>query len=256
MRGSSVTIEERLADASATMALMPGHAVRDRLRQLEAEYRRRSGFERARRNVELDTIELDWEAYELAGKHEEAGNLTAAARSYRLAAANDFSDAALRLGWVLDQRASQVPQREELTLVAEAARWYVEAYSAGYPEAVELLDAMVSRSDRDRPRDPVSLGRMACPSDPPSQPCGDGGLDAVLGSRELDLAVAHFLQCTPCQHEFIAHGGLLAQRSVLSRRPADSGRPGPGSGRRDGCRTGDRRVRRPSPSLTGDRRGG
>ena len=39
----------------------------------------------------------------------------------------------------------------------------------------------------------------------------------MLGSRELDLAVAHFLQCTPCQHEFIAHGGLLAQRSVLSR---------------------------------------
>ena len=68
MRGSSVTIEERLADASATMALMPGNAVRDRLRQLEAEYRRRSGFERARRNVELDTIELDWEAYELAWK--------------------------------------------------------------------------------------------------------------------------------------------------------------------------------------------
>lgn len=77
---------------------------------------------------------------------------------------------------------------------------------------------MVSRSDRDRPRDPVSQGHMACPSDPPSQPCGDGGLDAVLGSRELDLAVAHFLQCTPCQREFIAHGGLLAQRSALSRR--------------------------------------
>jgi hypothetical protein len=249
-----VTIEDRLADASATMALMPGSAVRDRLRQLEAEYRRRSGFDGARRTVELETIELDWGAYELASQYEEAGNLVRAAKWYRLAAAADFSDAALRLGWVLDQRASQVSQREELALVAEAARWYVEAYSAGYPEAVDLLDAMISRSDRNRPRDPVSAQVPRPPGRPP-QPCGDGGLDEVVGSRELHLAIAHFQQCTPCQREFLERGGLLPQRSTTCRRAADSGRSGRGSARRDGGHA-EQRVHRPPVSLTGDRQAG
>ena len=251
-----MTIEERLADASATMALMPGSAVRDRLRQLEEEHQRRSSFDAARRTVELETIELDWGAYELARQYEEAGNLVKAAKWYRLAAAADFSDAALRLGWVLDQRASQVSQREELALVAEAARWYIDAYSAGSPEATDLLDAMISRSDRDRPRDPASKANVPRPAGPPSWPCGDGGLDEAVASRELDLAVAHFQQCTPCQREFVDRGGLLPQRPASWRRSADCGRTGPGSMWRDGARAGDQRVHRPSPSLTGDRRAG
>jgi hypothetical protein len=109
---------------------MPGTAVRDKLRQLEEEHRQRSNFDGARRTVELETIELDWGAYDLARQYEETGNLAKAAKWYRLAAANDFSDAALRLGRVLDQRASQASQREELALVAEAARWYIDASSS------------------------------------------------------------------------------------------------------------------------------
>jgi hypothetical protein len=250
-----VTIEDRLADASATMALMPDSAIRQRLTQLEATCRQRSGFDEARRTVELETIELDWGAYELACQYQEAGNLAAAARWFRLAAANDFSDAALRLGRVLDQRATQVSQREEAAFVAEAARWYAEAYGAGYPEAADLFDAMISRSDRHRPRPVAGQHQGPCPSRPPALPCGDGGLDAVINGRELDLAIVHFQQCTPCQREFLDRGGLLAQRVPFSHRTQEPRRSGSGGGR-DSDRRGNGRLVRPPSTLAGDRRAG
>lgn len=243
-----MTIEDRFADAAAGLELMPETAVSQRLAELEAQCRRRGDLARARRSVELDTVDTDWAAYELARHHEEAGHPEAAARWYRLAAANDFSDAALRLGLVLDQRAGEAPRREELALVAEAARWYVEAYGAGYLDAVDLLDAMIGRSSgevpraRARPRPAFDLDERSLPS------CGAGGLDAVVNGRELDMAIAHFQHCTPCQHEFVSRGGLLEQRGDPEHRPGPSPRHS-ADGRGDQARQPGQHAHRPPATL-------
>jgi hypothetical protein len=172
-----MSIDDRLAAAAAAMAAMPAAQIGQRLAQLEAEHRRRVGLTAARYSAEIDSIDLDW-----------AGDLGAAARWYRMAAANDFGDAALQLAMILDvlaQRitsgraagpdgapaagadaragrpdsASQAGQfvgrrhmamREELNLVTEAARWYAEAYGAGHMEAAGWLDSMIGRHDTRR----------------------------------------------------------------------------------------------------------
>lgn len=222
-----MTLDERLAAASATIGEMAEAGITQRLEQLRAAHRGQTDLDRARYGAESDSAELDWAAYELAGQHEAAGDLAAAARWYGLAAASDLGDAALRLGRVLDrhadrhagQRTGAAPsgtaaEREELALVSEAARWYIEAYSAGHLEAVGYLDDMISRHDirrpRSRPRDaePEAAGATA------GAACARGGLDAVIEATDLAGATAHFQRCTPCQQEFVQRGGLLASWDV------------------------------------------
>jgi TPR repeat protein len=144
-----MSIDDKLAAAAVSIASMPDAGLRAHLDDLEAEHRRRSGLAGARQSAALESIDLDWAAYQLGCKYDDEGNLDAAARWYRMAAANDFADAALRLGCVLDMLASQRTagagpgyggsEREALVLVSEAARWYAEAYAAGHPEAAERL---------------------------------------------------------------------------------------------------------------------
>lgn len=225
-----MTLDERLAAASATIGVMAEAEITQRLEQLRAVHRRQTDFDHARYGAELDSVELDWAAYELARQHETSGDLAAAARWYRLAAARDLGDAALRLGRVLDHYASQraagaseggiAAEREELALVSEAARWYIEAFGAGYPEAAGHLDDMISRHDirrpRSRPRDaePQTAGSAGGPD------CALGGLAAAIDGTDLARATAHFQRCTPCQREFVRHGGLLAS---LCQPPAAAG---------------------------------
>ena len=186
-----------------------------RLEHLEALHCRRSAFERSRHLAELDSLDLDWAAYQLACQHDDAGDLTAAARWYGMGAANDFADAALRLGKVLEALATQraavtgpgyyTAQREELALVSDAARWYAEAYGAGHSEAAERLDDMISNHDTRRPR-------AAAPAAPPvstDESCRQVGLGAVVNDSDLTTATAHFCHCTSCQNEFLRLGGLL-----------------------------------------------
>lgn len=213
-----MTIDEKLAAAAASIAVMPEPVLAERLRQMDAVYRHRTSLDAARLQTEVDSLDLDWTTYQLACQHEEAGNLTAAARCYRMAAANDFADAALRLGIVLetlaDYRAAStepgyyVAQREELALVCDAARWYAEAYAAGYPEAAERLDGMISRHDTRQQR-PSSAASPMRPAPPAPEQCEQGGLEAVINAGDLNAAGTHIGHCTACQHEFVKLGGLL-----------------------------------------------
>jgi TPR repeat protein len=203
-----VSVDDQLAAAAATIAAMPDQAVSDRLAALEAEHRAAGALASARLRATLDCLELDWGAYELARQHDEAGRLEEAARWYRLAAANDFADAPVRLGRVLERRAQAAgDRRTEVALVSEAARWYVEAYGAGHPEAAERLDGMIGGQD----------GRRPPPAEPPAAACERGGLAAVLEGSDLVTATEHFRQCEACQREFVSRGGLLPDR----RPPAD-----------------------------------
>jgi hypothetical protein len=219
-----VSLTSKLTTAAATLGSMPDAEISQRLHHLETTHRRRSPLERARRQAELDSLDLDWAAYQLASQHDHSGGLPAAARWYRMAAGNDFADAALRLGIVLEMLATQraavtgpgyyTAQREELALVSDAARWYAEAYGAGHPEAAERLDEMISNHDTRRPR-------PAPPPPPPSaeDSCRQGGLAAVINTSDLATASAHFRRCTSCQREFVGLNGLL---------PAPSARAAPG----------------------------
>ncbi|HEU5416632.1 MAG TPA: hypothetical protein VFV41_02990 [Streptosporangiaceae bacterium] len=205
-----MSVDDQLAAAAAAIAAMPEAAIAGRLAALEAEHRGRSALASAQLRATLDCLELDWAAYELARQHDEAGRPDEAARWYRLAAANDFADAPVRLGRVLEMLAERAAgdRRAELALVSEAARWYVEAYGAGHPEAAERLDGMIG--DR--------AGRRRPPAEPPAagECCERGGLAAVLEGSDLLTATEHFRRCTACQREFVSRGGLLPDR-----RPPD-----------------------------------
>jgi len=212
-----VSLSGKLTAAAASIALMPDDQITQRLEQLQDTHDRWSALERARHRTDLDSLDLDWAAYQLASRYHDAGDLTAAARWYKMAAANDFADAALRLGAVLEvlaERCATVTgtapgryssEREELALVSDAARWYAEAYAAGHPEAAGRLDGMISRHDTRHPR-AVVPGEAPGPGD---QQCERGGLSAVVSDCDLTAAGAHFLHCTPCQNEFLCLGGLL-----------------------------------------------
>lgn len=229
-----MTLDERLQAASATIGEMTEVEIAQRLERLRAAHRHQTDLDYARYGAGLDSVELDWAAYELARQHETSGDLAAAARWYRLAAASDLGDAALRLGRVLDAYAGQraggaqgsgvAAEREELALVSEAARWYIEAYSAGHLEAAGHLDDMISRHDirrtRRGPREAEPDAADATATAGPA--CALGGLDAVTDGADLVESTAHFQRCTPCQQEFVQRGGLLASRPA-DRPPAVAG---------------------------------
>ena len=105
-----------------------------------------------RQQERLHSLELDEAAYQAAAKAQDCGDLPEAARWYRVAAINDFAEASLKLAKVLDSLAagyrtrleSRTARQEEMALVTEAARWYVEAYATGHIEAAELLDKLIA----------------------------------------------------------------------------------------------------------------
>ena len=173
----------------------------------------------------------DQAAYQLGCHYDDQGDLEAAARWYRMAAASDFADAALRLGCVLDMLASQHTaaggpgysrsEREALVLVSEAARWYAEAFAAGHPEAAGRLDGMISRHDPEHPATgPSPVASTAAGS------CQEGGLDAIVNGSDLITAMTHLRHCTACQHEFLSRDGLLPTPETRGTQQ-DPARPGP-----------------------------
>jgi hypothetical protein len=210
-----VSIVDRLASAAAKMASMPDADLRLAMDRLDGEDRQRTGLQRARHSVAVESVNLDWGAYELACHYDDAGDLEAAARWYRAAAANDFADAALRLGCVLDMLASRCAatvspgysssEGESLVLVSEAARWYADAYAAGYSEAAERLDGMISRHDPDHPQ-PRAEPAKASQNE---ASCQAGGLDTIVNENDLITAMSHFRHCSSCQAEFVERGGIL-----------------------------------------------
>lgn len=234
-----MSIDDTLAAAAASIAFMPDTAITGRLEELQAAHRRRSSLAAARHQAEVDCLDLDWAAYQLGCQHDDAGDLAAAARCYRMAAASDFADAAFRLGNALEMLAAQraastgpgycPSQREELTLVSDAARWYAGAYAAGHPEAAERLDGMISRHDT---RHPPAAG-PAPAAGPPPERCEQGGLHAVVNGGDLTTAAAHFGHCTACQREFVRLGGLLLTPATRHPQSQPASPPGPGNGNRE-----------------------
>jgi hypothetical protein len=218
-----MTIDERLAAAAAGISSMPDTEISQGLAELHARRHARTRSDAARHAAELDSAELDWAAYELARHCEQEGDLGAAARWYRLCAAADLGDSALRLARVLDRRSRQRadgPRGGELVLVSDAARWYIEAYAAGHAEAAEELDQMIGHGELGH-RDEQAPARPGCPC---------GGLDVVIEANDLAGATEHFQRCTACQSEFVGRGGLLASHAarpvtgtVLSATPGRAG---------------------------------
>jgi hypothetical protein len=208
--------EEDLALAAAAIRHMPKAELAQRLSELEAERQRRSDFSAATQESDFDSTQLDEAAYRLAGQYRADGKLTEAARWYRTAALNDYADAALQLGYVLEclaERYIEIPGnpqviRDELTLVEDASHWYVEALGAGYfEEAAARLDIVVSRHNPNRPR-PAPGTPVAMPA-PDLQPCHQGGLEVVNTRCPVELAARHITHCAACQQELLDRSGVL-----------------------------------------------
>lgn len=147
------TPEDGLRAAARTIGQMPDTELQRKLSEFRLARDARSQLEVYQRQAELDSLDGDQAAYELATKAEAAGDLRWAARWYRAAAMNDFADAAFRLAKTLDalaeqhlhQPASHLSAREEVDLVMQACRWYGDAYAAGELEAADLMDKLLAR---------------------------------------------------------------------------------------------------------------
>jgi hypothetical protein len=201
---STFDIEDKLRAAARTIDCMPEADLTESLSRMKQTLGRRSSLDRARARTELESMELDQAAYDLALQHEADEDLIAAAHWYRAAAMNDFADASFRLAKVLDalaerclaQPSSQTTLREEMDFVVEAARWYVTAYGAGHLEAAGRIDMLIARHDLTRPR---GVQFDPAPSAPPSRDshgCKLGGLQAVVANHDLRDAAAHFSECS------------------------------------------------------------
>jgi hypothetical protein len=216
-----VVSEEDLVAAADTIRHMSKTELGQRFSQLETERQRRSDFCAATQDTDFDSTQLDEAAYRLACQYRAEGKLMEAARWYRTAALNDYADAALQLGYVLESLAekyienagtSQV-RRDELTLVEDASRWYLEALSAGYfEEAAQRLDSIGTRHNPNRPR-PAPLDPAARPAAGP-EPCDQGGLEVVNKRCTVAVAMDHIARCLACQQELLARGGLLPAISI------------------------------------------
>jgi hypothetical protein len=154
--------EDDLCAAANTIDVASDTDLRSRFNAIRAARKARTQLDVIRQGVETDSLELTRAAYQLGMHSQLVGDLHDAARWYRVAAVNSFPGASLRLAMVLDSLAEEClpgkelpapePQsRNELNLVEEAARWYINAFAAGETEAAELLDILVTRHDPFRP---------------------------------------------------------------------------------------------------------
>ncbi|HUD38440.1 MAG TPA: hypothetical protein VMR14_16170 [Streptosporangiaceae bacterium] len=218
--------ENELRAAAATIGDMPAADVERRLRQLKDRRRACTSLAELAHLAEQDLAELEQAAYHLARRCDDEGDLAAAARWYRVAAANDFADASLELAKVLDRLAAgqrnypAAPgsDRTELDLVSDAARWYGAAYAAGHPESADLLDDLIARHDPRRARESRAPAGHLQPR--PCDPCPLGGLTEVMRCQ-LTVASAHVGTCRSCQQELLAHGGILPAIGRNTVRSAD-----------------------------------
>lgn len=224
--------EADLLAAAAEIDDAPPAELQRKFGELREARSSRTRQEVLRQQGELDALAVDQQAYREAGHAQATGNLRKAADWYRVAAANDFADAPLRLASVLDALAeeyltrpeSRVATREEMDLVSDAARWYSAAYAAGDLEAAELLDTLIARHDFRRPR--------ARPAAVPGGGKADDGRCPLGGLRkvmELQLAetAAHCGTCQPCLQELILWPVVPARPPRLEAVPGNAGEEAP-----------------------------
>lgn len=206
----AATDDRPLRAAAATVGQMREAELQDRFRQLQRARAARTPREVLRQQAELDSLELDEAAYQLASQATTEGNLAEAVRWYRIAAVNDFADAPLRLATVLDALSARPDMREERGLVTEAATWYLAAFLAGDLEGRDPLDGLIARLD-----EPADASAPA-DDDPCPHPCLLGGVKNVAQLPPAD-AVAHCSLCRPCKAELIKLRPLMG---VLRDQPA------------------------------------
>ncbi len=223
--------EEDLRAAAQTVGQMPRAELQRNLARLKEARKARSQHEVLRQQAELDSLDLDQSAYEVASQADQHGDLQTAAQWYRVAAMNDFADAQFKLAEVLHALAdkylarpeSRVATREELNLVEVAAHWYLSAIAAGDIEAVDPLDKLIAHHDQTRPRARTTLVVAAPDAEPPvncdADKCALGGLGNVL-ELQLTEMTDHCGSCRPCQDELIKLSGHLL---VPGKRPRDTG---------------------------------
>jgi TPR repeat protein len=212
---AAAATDRALRAAADTIGQMPGAELQDKLSQLRRTRASRSRREVLRQQAELDSLDLDEAAYTLASQAHADGNLSEAARWYRVAAANDFADASFKLATVLDALSgkylahSDMP--EERGLVTEAANWYLAAFLVGDLEGRDPLDTLIARLDAhdDAPLAADDDGSGPCA-------CAIGGLRHVA-DLQLAEAVAHCYACPSCQAELAKVGPLIG---VLHGGPA------------------------------------
>jgi len=164
-----VNFEDRLYEASIREAAyqdaIPSikYDLDEKFVQFNRAYacRRNGTIQRAKFELDRESIELERAAYEAACRCEREGDLDSAIRWYYKAAICDFSDAAYRLAMLLEKKADSVIRvnyygdfddgntedsvKVYRYLVAEAARWYAEAYSVGHVDAPERLENFLRR---------------------------------------------------------------------------------------------------------------
>ena len=190
--GAVAVTQDDLRAAGATIGAMPAADLNRRLRRLEQ--RSLTGLAELRLQAELDSAELEQAAYQLAGKYRDEGDLAAAARWYRMAAARDFADASLELAKVLDRLARTQPQ-----LLSEARFWHENAERAGHLESADPFEVRLARCDPDldgRDQDALVSG------------CQRGGLVQVM-QWQLTAATVHVGTCGACQNELLSYGGIV-----------------------------------------------
>jgi TPR repeat protein len=206
--------DRALRAAAATVGQMPDRGLQDRLNQLKRARASRTPREVLRQQAELDSLELDQAAYQLASQAHTDGNLPEAARWYRVAAINDFADAPFKLATVLDALAAKYlarpDMREERGLVTEAANWYLMAFLAGDLEGLDPLDGLIARLDEQ-----ADMSLTTTDDDPYSHVCALGGLKSVAQLR-LAEATAHCSSCPSCKAELIKLRTLMG---VLRDQP-------------------------------------
>ncbi len=211
---AAAAADRTLRAAADTIGQMPGAELQDKFNQLKRAREGRTRREVLRQQAELDSLELDQAAYKLASQAHADGNLAEAARWYRVAAANDFADASLRLATVLDSLSarslSRPDMREERGLVTEAATWYLAAFLAGDLEGLDPFDSLIARLDE---QDDASLAED---DDSQARTCELGGLRNVADLQPAE-ATAHCHSCRPCKAELIKLRPLMG---VLHNRPA------------------------------------
>jgi ATP-dependent exoDNAse (exonuclease V) alpha subunit len=193
------TAARALRAAARTIGQMTEASVEAKFAQLRQARNARSEREIIRQQAETDSLELDEAAYEAALKHEESGDLTAAARWYRAAAVNDFPGASLKLAAVLTAMAAAHRARGEThaeeALVADALEWCTKAFAAGEDGASDLIEELDARLDPHNP--PQAQPRSAAPQD---AQCALGGLRNVV-ALDKDKMIQHLRSCGPCRAE-------------------------------------------------------
>jgi hypothetical protein len=185
--------------------------------------------------AKLNSCDLDEALYRLAQQYLDEADLAAAVHWCRVTALSEYADAPLRLAEIIASVADEyvrlpgdrMPDRAEMDLVADSARWFVTALAVGYPDAAEYLDAAVTGHDPSRPQVPADettepIDEAREPIDEAREPidgatladggCSAGGLTVVM-QIPLDQATTHFSGCLSCQEQFIRQSGLPAMGS-------------------------------------------